>query len=199
MCAEEWSRSIRLQYVLYTTWREVAPADVTAALPSPDQLESWCIVSRKAGYHRRLRQGLGNVLLLAAQVCEKLDRPADALMYMEKALRFDPDDPTTDMRPTTQAQGHTLRVGRVLAAQGNKAEASAPFEQAIDVSHRTGLRLYELFALRDLKQCVLDADGRSDEGLTRRKAVLREMKGPPAELTKLLGGRLDADAIGERP
>ena len=33
-----------------------------------------------------------------------------------------------------------------------------------------------------------------DEGNQRLKAVLREMKGPPAELTKLLGG-LDADVI----
>eukprot|EP01045_Picozoa_sp_COSAG04_P008953 COSAG04_NODE_507_length_13313_cov_2.729302_13_plen_87_part_00 len=83
----------------------------------------------------------------------------------------------------------------MLAAQGKKAEAEAAFEEAIEVSHRTGLRLLEMFALRDLKKHVLDADGRGDEGIRRLKAVLSEMKGPASELTKLLGEGLDADAI----
>ena len=52
-----------------------------------------------------------------------------------------------------------------------------------------------MFALRDLKKHILDADGRGDEGNTRLKVVLAKMKGPPAELTKLLGGGLDAEAI----
>jgi hypothetical protein len=67
--------------------------------------------------------------------------------------------------------------------------------EAIEVSHRTGLRLYEMFALRDLKKHILDAGGRGDEGAKRLKGVLAEMKGPPAELTKLLGGGLDAEAL----
>ena len=37
-----------------------------------------------------------------------------------------------------------------------------------------------------LKKCILDADGRGDEGIKRLKAVMQKMKGPPAELTKLL-------------
>ena len=37
-----------------------------------------------------------------------------------------------------------------------------------------------------------DGDGRGDEGIRRLKAVLSELKGPPAELTKLLGEGLDA-------
>jgi hypothetical protein len=41
--------------------------------------------------------------------------------------------------------------------------------------------------LRDLKTCVFDHDGRGDEGTRRLKVVLREMKGPASELTKLLG------------
>ena len=52
-----------------------------------------------------------------------------------------------------------------------------------------------MFALRDLKKHVLDGDGRGEEGIQRLKAVLSEMKGPPAELTKLLGEGLDAEAI----
>ena len=56
-------------------------------------------------------------------------------------------------------------------------------------------QVLEMFARRDLKKHVLDADGRGEEGIRRLKAVLSEMKGPPAELTKLLGEGLDAEAI----
>ena len=63
------------------------------------------------------------------------------------------------------------------------------------MSHRTGLRLYEMLALRDLKKHILDADGRGDDGMQRLKVVLAEMKGPPAELTKLLGAGFDAEEI----
>lgn len=104
------------------------------------------------------------------------------------------NDPTIDLRPTTAAQGQSLR-GRMLAATGKKVEAEAAFEEAIEVSHRTGLRLFEMLALRDLKKCILDADGRGDEGMRRLKDVLKDMQSPPAELTKLLGGGLDAEAI----
>ena len=52
-----------------------------------------------------------------------------------------------------------------------------------------------MFALRDLKKHVLDGDGRGEEGIRRLKAVLREMKGPPSELTKLLGDGMDAEEI----
>ena len=121
-------------------------------------------------------------------------RLASSYRVLLELLRADEGDPTTDMRPSTQASGHTLR-GRMLAAQGKKKAAEAAFEEAIEVSHRTGLRLLEMFALRDLKKHVLDGDGRGEEGIRRLKAVLKEMKGPPAELTKLLGEGLDAEAI----
>ena len=193
-CAEEVALSLKLQYALCTTWREVSSTDVIAALPSPEVLESFSYVSNTAGRVGRSRVGFGSVLLLAAAVCEKHGQPADALLYLQKALRVDPSDPTTDLRPTTQGHGHALR-GRLLATQGKIEEAEAAFEEAIEVSHRTGLRLLEMFAVRDLKKCVLDSNGRGDEGNRRLKAVLKEMKGPAAELTALLGGGLDADGI----
>ena len=194
-CTEDLAWSIKLQYVLCTTWREVPPADVIAALPSPDVLDSYMTqVCTASGRNERLRLGFTNLLLQAAEVCEKLDRHADALLYLTMALRVKANDPTTDMRPTTQALGLSVK-GRVLAALGKQDEAEAAFEQAVDVSHRTGLRLFEMFALRDLKKYILDADGRAEEGVRRLKAVLSEMKGPPAELTKLLGSGLNAEAI----
>ena len=109
-----------------------------------------------------------------------------------KAINVDDTDPTTDRRPTTHAVAHALR-GRALNSQGKAVEAEAAFEQAIEIAHRTGLRLYEAFALRDLKKCILDGDGRSEQGTQRLKAVLKDMKGPHTELTKLLG--LDVMAI----
>ena len=192
---EDWSWSIRLQYVLCTTWRECRPDDVIAGLPSPDTLMSYVtdvgVSFARCSHHR---SGLRNLLLLAAEVCEKLDRHDDALLYVAKALHNDPNDPFSDRRPTTQALGHSLR-GRVLASQGKAAEAEAAFEEAVEAAHSKDLWLFEMFALRDLKKHVLDADGRSDEGNRRLKGVLQKMKGPPAELTKLLGGGLDAEEI----
>ena len=126
-------------------------------------------------------------------MCEQIDRHEDGLLYLDKALVVDATDPFTDLRPSTHADGHTLR-GRLLSGQGNNVEAEAAFEEAIEISHRTGLRLLEMFALRDLKKCVLDGDGRGDEAVSRMKALLQDMQGPPSELTKLLGG-LDAEAI----
>jgi hypothetical protein len=131
-------------------------------------------------------------------VCEKVERPADALAFLAKALRTADNDYTTDRRPTTHSEGHALR-GRMLAAQGKKAEAEAAFEQAIDIAHRTGLRLFEMLALRDLKKHILDRDGRKAEGVQRLKGSLKGMKGPAAELTKLLGEGLDAEAILRSP
>ena len=83
----------------------------------------------------------------------------------------------------------------MLAALGRKEEAEAALEEAATIASKHGLWLFEMFALRDLKKYILDADGRGDEGTRRLKAVLQKMKGPPAELTKLLGDGLDAEEI----
>jgi tetratricopeptide (TPR) repeat protein len=193
--AEDWSWSIRLQYVLCSTWRECPPDDVIADLPSPDTLVSYVTnIASGPGYGSHHWAGVRNLLLLAAEVCEKLERPDDALLYVAKALNNDPKDPYSDRRPTTQALGHSLR-GRVLASQGKAAEAEAAFELAVQAAHSKEMWLFEMLALRDLKVHVLDKDGRGEEGLRRLKVVLKEMKGAPAELTKLLGGGLDAEEI----
>ena len=195
MSAEGWSWIVKLTYVLSTTWREVPPADVIAALPSPEQLESY------VQYTDTNRRFFTSLFLLAAQVCEKLEQPNDALLYVAKALHYDPSkgskdwrERTDDCRPTTHAQANALR-GRVLASLGKKEQAEAALEEAVAISSKHGLWLFEMFALRDLKKCILDADGRGDEGIKRLKAVMQKMKGPPAELTKLLGGGLDAEEI----
>ena len=50
--------------------------------------------------------------------------------------------------------------------------------RAVEYSRRMGLRLFEVFALRDLKKCAPDGDDRGEEGTKRPKAVVKEMKGP---------------------
>ena len=197
MSTECWSWVAKLTYVhvLCTSWRdEVNPKDVIAALPAPDVLEDYV----RCTLH--LRTGFVNVFLLAAQVCEKLEQHSDALLFVAKALRYEPSgstdarERTDDARPTTHGAANALH-GRVLATLGRTEEAEAAFEEAVLVSHKHGLWLLEMFALRDLKKHILDTDGRGDEGTERLKGVLKEMKGPPAELTKLLGAGLDAEEI----
>ena len=84
----------------------------------------------------------------------------------------------------------------MLAAQGDLEAAEKAFEESLEVSHRCGLRLYKMLALRDLQQCVLHKlPGRAQEVTPRLKALLQEMVGPPAELTKLLGDGFDAAEI----
>lgn len=194
--AEDLSWCIRLQCALCAAEEsEVPTADIVSSVPSADVLESYIRdVGMTPGKTLHCRQGFCNLLLLAAQVFEKIDQHEDALNYLEKALQVDPSDPFTDRRPTTHAQGNALR-GRILVALGKRQEAEAAFEMAVEVAHQTGLRLYELLALRDLKTLILDTDGRGEDGTRRIKAVLQEMKGPPAELTKLLGHGLDAEEI----
>eukprot|EP01046_Picozoa_sp_COSAG06_P053273 COSAG06_NODE_9170_length_1968_cov_4.178170_1_plen_415_part_00 len=79
-CVEGASWFVKLQYVLCTTWREVDPAEVIAALPSPDVLHGYmCPDPSNHDSQFQLRQGSGSLTLLAAQVCEKLEKPDDAL------------------------------------------------------------------------------------------------------------------------
>ena len=85
--------------------------------------------------------------------------------------------------------------GRVASLEKKAADSEAALEEAATIASKHGLWLFEMFALRDLKKYILDADGRGDEGTRRLKAVLQKMKGPPAELTKLLGDGLDAEEI----
>jgi hypothetical protein len=83
--------------------------------------------------------------------------------------------------------------GRALAALGRNAEAGIALEAAATEACRFGLRLYEAFALRDLK-LILDQIGHGDHGSRRLGAVLRLMKGPADSLTPLLKG-LQADEL----
>ena len=150
-------------------------------------------------YTGTCRTWFASPLLLVAEVCERLEEYSDVLLYVTKVLSYEPSESDNreradDMRPTTHGRANALH-GRALAALGRMEEAEAAFEAAVAVSHRHGLWLLEMQALGDLKLHVLDKDRRGDEGTRRLKAVLQRMKGPAAELTKLLGEGLDAEEI----
>jgi aryl carrier-like protein len=81
--------------------------------------------------------------------------------------------------------------GRAYAALGRVADAATSFEAAAEEAHRFQLYLFEAFALRDLKLCVLDTAGHGEHGSRRLGSVLRRLVGPAEALTPLLKG-LDA-------
>ena len=88
--------------------------------------------------------------------------------------------------------------GRALAALGRTSEAASAFETAAEVAHDHGLWLYEAFALRDLKLCVLDAMGHGEHGARRLGAALRQLVGPADLLTPMMKG-LDAAELMTLP
>ena len=211
--AEAVSWTLKLTYVLCTSWREVPLAEVIAALPSPDVLDAYVTKVGSQPLPAGYRHWFNSLPLIAAQVCEKLEQHDDALAYLQVlGIRRDTGadvdastaavarseaskDAAIDMRPTTHAEGQSL-LGRLLVAKGERVEAERAFERSVDMSHRCGLRLYEMLALSDLTRLILDSDGRRDDGVRRLKAVLAEMPaGPMVELSKLMGDGLDAEDI----
>jgi tetratricopeptide (TPR) repeat protein len=184
--AEVMTWQLKLLYALCSTWRECPVQAVVDALPSPEQLDGFIHDVGTTTATLPHRQRFDNLLLLAAEVCSrKLDRPADGLLYLARALRGDPADPTTDMRPTTAAHGLALR-GELLLALGRIPEAAQALEQAADGARRHGLRLYEALAL----SCLQRVDGRA-EAAPRLATGRARMVGPAEAVARLLGEAVD--------
>jgi tetratricopeptide (TPR) repeat protein len=125
----------------------------------------------------------------------KYNQPTQALEYLETALIDDTSNPKTDMRPITHVRGQSLR-GRILAQQGQAEDAEAAFAKAVEVAHRTGMRLLEALALRDFRWFVLTPAGRSGEVADRLRVVLRAMEAPRDEIALLVGGELFEEVLG---
>lgn len=75
--------------------------------------------------------------------------------------------------------------GRVLAKQGNMAEATAAFEAAVLAAQSRGLQLYETLAVRDLCEWVLDKSGKVAEGQVRLDAVATRLASSLDELARV--------------
>ena len=105
----------------------------------------------KAEVEQRLLSAGDFIRVLQAQFSE-VELPEGAADAVKEEAQQQPIfetgiDPSIDTRPTTITQGQALR-GRALAAQGQTVEAEVAFEEAARVAHSSGLRLYELFAVR---------------------------------------------------
>jgi tetratricopeptide (TPR) repeat protein len=153
------------------------------ALPRPGAFTAHLkALARPCVVHTRM--WLGNVALLAAEVCEKSGHLTKALEYTEEVLAFDPSDPKTDLRPTSHIEAHQIR-GRVLASMGRVAEAEAAFESAVGVAQQHGLWLLEMLALADLQASPCEAGG-AQRAQQRLEAVMGKMVAPRAMLTELI-------------
>ena len=119
-------------------------------------------------------------------MCEKFGDYERSLDYVDAALSSDIKRAGTRF-PTSRVTSQLLR-GRVLFSLGRTPEAAKTLEGAAGEAHKFGFRLYEAYALRDLKLFVLDDMGHGDHASRRLGAVLRLLKGPPEKLAPLLKG-----------
>ena len=84
---------------------------------------------------------------------------------------------------------------------GKTQAAEEALESALKAVAGLGYFLLEVLALRDLKVCVLDKDGRAEEGTTRLKASVLQLLGatPTAEnveaLAVALGPEVDLRSV----
>ena len=181
----------QMAHVLVSANPGVSADEVLANLPSIDDIISACMTWDSLSLAHASVSHHMNLFIDVAAVCEKYEAYERALQYIDAALSPDIRRAGTRL-PMCRAASHSLR-GRVLASLGRAAEAGAAFETAAEESHRYGLRLYEAYALRDLKLCVLDHMGQveGEHGSRRLGAALRLLKGPADKLTPLLKG-LDA-------
>eukprot|EP01051_Picozoa_sp_SAG22_P002868 SAG22_NODE_133_length_18379_cov_34.571937_1_plen_1946_part_00 len=178
----------KLGYVLIAPNRAPAAKGVLASMPSVDEIIEMTMTFKNISQQHGL-QGLYNLFHLAAGVCEKFAAHELALEYIEAGLSRDLRRAGT-LQPISRIHLQILR-GRVLASLNRLADACNALETAAAEARRYEVPLYEVFALRDLKLCVLDPMGHSDHASRRVGAALRLLKGPGEKLTQMLHG-LDA-------
>jgi hypothetical protein len=181
---------LKCAIVLMATDLPVSKAEIVRSLPSVDTISTEYVTRpRPDGKLCNLASTTHlflNVFLYCAYVYEKIGQHDQALNYAVAGLV-----------PAMEKGGTTLTVSRVLlmstqaralAALGRPHEAGPVFVQAVEQAHRSGLYLYEVLALRDLKVCVLNAMGHGDHGSRLLGAALRLLIGPAEMLTTMLDG-----------
>jgi hypothetical protein len=187
--AEAFCTTIKCSYILMASDPRVSDEEIMQSLPTVEQVvESECAMPG-VGNIISMSHILWNSFLSCAAVCEKLGRYDEALSYTAAGLV-----PDSTKVGTTLVLTRVLLLSiqaRALVALGRKADAGIIFEAAIDEAHRYGLFLYEAFALRDLKVCLLDEMAHGEHGSRRLGVALRQLTGPAEMLTPLLDG-LDA-------
>ena len=190
---DTWCWCIKFNLAACAGEGAVSRRELAGSLPTPQQLAGYGLKSPQTlggdtDGNPSLMCGLGPHLL-AAVVCEKYDMHDEALAFAAAVRDLDPDR-GGDSRPSSLTLGCCVR-GRVMAQRGELRAAAAAFEEAVALSEKVGFWLLAVFALRDLKLCVLDATGHGDHGSRRLGAALRRLTGTADTLTPLLEG-LDA-------
>jgi hypothetical protein len=187
IAAEHMAWNGKCAHCLASTKLEVATAEVVSSLPSVADVIAFSMTGADCCRVNTMNT-LWNVFLSLAAVCEKFGQHEHVLRYA--AAMFDAPERAGTTLPTTKVLGQSMQ-GRALAALGRTADAALALEAAAAEARRYGLRLWEAFALRDLKLLVLDGMGHADHAARRLGEVLRPLKGPAAMLTPMLKG-LDA-------
>jgi hypothetical protein len=161
---ETHSAAAKCGYLLMTSdFPRVPDEEIFKALPSVDEIIASTTMS--TGYHVNASVMFINTYLSCAAVCEKLGRHDDVLKYAVAGLTPCFDKARTTL-PFVRVLLQSIQA-RALAALGRKAEAGASFEGAAHEARRCGLFLFEAFALRDLKVCVLDETCHAEQASRR--------------------------------
>jgi hypothetical protein len=178
----------KLNYVLLARNPGATGEEVLSSLPGVEELIDISMTFTEISQQHGLQGHQMNVLYSAAAVCERFEAYARGLEYADATLSPDLKRAGTVL-PIARVNAQSLR-GRILASLGRTAEAGAALEAAAAEAHQYGIRLYEAYALRDLKLCVLDEMGAAEgeHGSRRLGVVLRLLKGPAERLTEVLKG-----------
>ena len=196
--AEFYSWCLKCAYLLIAP--DTKASDQHLQLPSLEDISTMCVTQEHPVHGafcpmHYCTSGMMDLFLFVALLCEKLGRHSDAVAYAGGCF-FDISKGGGYL-PATQILAHSVR-GRALAALGEQMDAARELEAAVEMAHQYSYRLWEAFALRDLKLLVLDQMGHGDHGSRRLGAVLRLLKGPAELLTPMMKG-LDAEELMSLP
>ena len=198
--AEQWEWYLKLLWIMVAPDPGISAEQVAAALPSIEEIVVYSNAGLPHSYMNAVGEWYLNLFVLAAQACEKLGLHEQGLIYAEEAATNTDVTKAGTCVPGTQCQGFRFK-GRCLAAMGKTQAAEEALESALKAVAGLGYFLLEVLALRDLKVCVLDKDGRAEEGTTRLKASVLQLLGatPTAEnveaLALALGPEVDLRSV----
>lgn len=198
--AEQWEWVVKLLWIMVAPDPGVSTEQVAAALPSIEEIVVYANAGLPHSYMHSIGDWYINLFVAAAQVCEKLGLHEQALIYAEEAATNTDVTKAGTCVASTQCEGFRCK-GRCLAAMGKTQAAEEALESALKTVAGLGYFLLEVLALRDLKVCVLDKDGRAEEGTTRLKASVLQLLGatPTAEnveaLALALGPEVDLHSV----
>jgi hypothetical protein len=170
-------------HVLLASVLPASRDDILERLLSVDEIIEFSMLHDSCAAHSSFVFTI-NPFIMAAAVCEKLEKHERTLVYAAGALCKDLTR-AGGGGPTTRTVALSMQ-GRAYAALGRTHEAAVAFEAAAETARHYQLWLFEAFALRDLKLSVLDQMGQGEHGSRRLGVVLRLLAGPAKLLTPLL-------------